>query len=137
MVTLSVSKAKKPFFQDRIFSIPKGRCNTQYLMLVTKSCYTLLTPTICIASGQIMGDKIPCASIQTIIFPNRSPLPVRHIRTPFLPSSIVRRFQQPRFFFSHVQSLLFFHKQPFQIYLLSTCPTDFKLAQKRLMCCLQ
>src|SRR5207248_1313207 len=90
VVPFVARQAEEPLFEDRIFFIPEGERKTKALMVVRYAQKPVFPPPVGARTGMVMREILPCRSVFTVIFADRSPLPLGQVRTPSAPMRLVR-----------------------------------------------
>src|SRR5206468_3415075 len=85
VIALGSGESKHPFFQNRVFPIPKREREAQPAFAVGDPQQSVLAPPVSAASGLIVREIIPAASPFRIILPHRAPLPFAQKRPPTFP----------------------------------------------------
>src|SRR5262249_46223224 len=86
VIALAVGQAEQPLLQDRIACVPHRNRETQPLAGIGEAADAVFTPAIRPAAGVVMREIVPGVSVRAIVFPHRSPLPLRQVGAPLLPS---------------------------------------------------
>src|SRR5690606_135226 len=106
MVSLGSRQSKQPFLENGIIPIPHSECKAYSTFFIRYSGNPVFSPSVNSTSGVIMRKIIPRTTVRAIIFPNRTPLSLTEIGTPFqpvFPSTIM--FLQSFLFKFHNSSL--------------------------------
>ena len=99
VVALTVGQAKHPLFEYGIYPIPQRQAKTKLLAVIRDSSQAILAPTISPRTCLVMGEIVPGVAILAIVLPDRAPLPLTQVGTPFLPwNSRIARIIQPLLF---------------------------------------
>src|SRR5260370_34343928 len=85
VISLTVRKAEKPLFQNRILPIPKSQTQTKALMVVDQTGNAIFAPTISSTARLVMTEIVPGSPVRTVILTNRSPLALAQVGTPAAP----------------------------------------------------
>ena len=85
VIAFGVIKAKKTFFEDRVFAIPQRQRKTKQLILITDASDAIVAPTIGPRTRLIMRKIAPCITIGGVVLTHRAPRTVAEVRPPFSP----------------------------------------------------
>src|SRR6516162_413837 len=85
VIAFAVGQAEQTFLQDRVSAVPQGKRKTQLLVIITDARQAIFTPTVGAGTRLIMSEIVPRIPVLAIIFPNRTPLSLAQIGSPFLP----------------------------------------------------
>src|SRR5258708_20439545 len=85
MIALISRKAKKPFFQNVVASIPQRQPETDHLVSIADSAEAVLSPAIRARTRVVVREEFPSGAARTVILADGSPLPLRQIGPPALP----------------------------------------------------
>ena len=67
MISFVARDTKQAFFEDRIDTVPKCECETEALVVIRYSCYTIFAPPICARARLGMREVSPSITVRGII----------------------------------------------------------------------
>ena len=85
MVAFWPGQAKEAFLQNRITPIPECRCETDLLVTVAYSRYSIFSPTIGPGACVIVGQVIPGGAMRAVVLAHSAPGALTHIGPPAFP----------------------------------------------------
>src|SRR6266704_3747061 len=85
VVALWPGQPKEAFFQNSIMLVPERQCETDLLVAVAYSRYSVFTPTIGPGARVIVGQVIPGGAIGAVVLAHSAPGALTHIRSPAFP----------------------------------------------------
>src|SRR5262249_43132352 len=71
--------------ENRIGAVPQRHREAQQLPVVGHAGQAVLAPSIRARASLLVAEVVPRVTPVTVVFPDRSPLPFREIRTPLPP----------------------------------------------------
>src|SRR5260370_10090229 len=99
MIALISRKAKKPFFQNVVASIPQRQPETDHLVQIADSAEAVLSPAIRARTRGGGREQFASGAARTVMLADGSPLPLRQIGPPALPMFLAGAcFLQPAVF---------------------------------------
>src|SRR5262245_8740676 len=80
VVAFAIVQSEQTFIGNPVLAVPKRQRKTEETMLVGELRQAVLTPVVSTRPGLIMGEMVPRASVVTVIFAHRAPLPFAQVR---------------------------------------------------------
>src|ERR1700735_5535569 len=85
MIAFAIGEAEEALFEDRVFLVPHGECETNVLVTIAETRNAVFTPTVRPGSRMVVRQIIPSVSISAVVFADGTPLPLRKVGSPALP----------------------------------------------------
>ncbi len=85
VIALVSAEPEKPFFENRVISVPKRGGETKVAVAVRPAIQAVLAPAVGAAAGVVMREIRPAIAVFRVVFANRAPLALAQIRAPMFP----------------------------------------------------